>query len=146
MIRTQQESINTLKQMLSQLLKDKKKPKGKTPSKKSKGKQKEGESSSSANTESEKHSNSELPKSSSEKEDNSENGSSHFKRMIKLEQNLEALTNRDGLQDVRIVQPYPAEWDTVPYPPKFKTPTLHSFNGKGHRTNTYTTSNPKMKM
>jgi len=37
MIRAQQESINTHKQTLSQLLKDKKKPKAKTPSKKSKG-------------------------------------------------------------------------------------------------------------
>ena len=88
MIRALQESINTLKQMLSQLLKEKKKPKGKTPFKKSKGKQKEGESSSSAKTENEEHSSSELPKSSSEEEDNSENGSSHSKRMSKLEQPL----------------------------------------------------------
>jgi len=49
-IRAQQESIDTLKQILSQLLKDKKKQKAKTPSKKSKGKRKKGESSSSANT------------------------------------------------------------------------------------------------
>ena len=47
MIRTQQESIDTLKKMLSQLLKGRRKPKPKTPSKKSKGKRKEGESSSS---------------------------------------------------------------------------------------------------
>ena len=26
---------------------------------------------------------------------------------------------------------YPAEWDTTPYPPKFKAPTLHNFDGKG---------------
>jgi len=67
MIQTQQESIDTLKQMLSRLLKDKKKPKGKTPSKNSKGKVKEGESSS-ANTESKEYSNSEPPKSSSEED------------------------------------------------------------------------------
>ena len=36
MIRAQKESIDTLKQMLSQLLKEKKKPTGKTPSNKSK--------------------------------------------------------------------------------------------------------------
>jgi len=60
-IRTHQESIDTFKQMLSQLLKDKKKLKGKTPFKKSKGKWKEEESSSSANTESEEHSNSKPP-------------------------------------------------------------------------------------
>jgi len=60
MIRAQQESIDSLKQMLSQLLVDKKKkPKAKTPSKKSKGKGKEGESSSSTYIEEEGHSNSE---------------------------------------------------------------------------------------
>ena len=37
-IRAQQESIDTLKQMLSQLLEGGRKPKPKTPSKKSKGK------------------------------------------------------------------------------------------------------------
>ena len=42
MIRAKQEYIGTLKKMLSQLLKDKKKSKAKTPSKKSKGKLKEG--------------------------------------------------------------------------------------------------------
>ena len=43
MIRAQEESIDTLKQMLAQLLEDKKKSKTKTSSKKSKGKRKEGE-------------------------------------------------------------------------------------------------------
>jgi len=65
MIRTQQESIDTLKQMLSQLLKEKKKPKGRPTSKKSKGKRKEGERSSFTNTENEEHSNFEPLKSSS---------------------------------------------------------------------------------
>ena len=51
--------------------------------------------------------------------------------MRKLEQLLEALANRDGLQDMEIVQPYPAEWDAAPYPPKFKAPTLHTFDSKG---------------
>jgi len=47
MIRAQQESIDTLKQMLAQLLKDKKKSDDKASSKKSKDKRKEGKSSSS---------------------------------------------------------------------------------------------------
>jgi len=42
MIRAQQESIDALKQMLAQLLEDKRKSTGKTSSKKSKGKWKEG--------------------------------------------------------------------------------------------------------
>ena len=130
MIRTQQESIDTLKQMLSQLLKDKKKPKVKTPSKKSKGKRKEGESSSSTYTKNKKHFNSESPKSSSKKKDNSENESSYSQRMNKLEQHLEALANWDGLQGIMIVWSSPTEWDMAPYPPKFKASTLHTFDGK----------------
>ena len=51
--------------------------------------------------------------------------------MSKLEECLEALANRDGLQDVGIVRTYLAEWDLAPYPPKFKAPTFHTFNGKG---------------
>ena len=51
MIRDQQESIDSLKQMLAQLLEDKRKSTNKTSSKKSKGKQKEGESSSSVHIE-----------------------------------------------------------------------------------------------
>ena len=51
--------------------------------------------------------------------------------MNKLEQHLEALTNRKGLQEAGVVRPYPAEWDLVPYPPKFKAPTLQAFDGKG---------------
>jgi len=51
--------------------------------------------------------------------------------MSKLEQRLKALPNWDGLQDVGIVRLYPTEWDTTPYPPKFKAPTLHTLDGKG---------------
>jgi len=29
-----------------------------------------------------------------------------------------------------MVCPYPLEWDSVPYPPKFKPPTLHTYDGK----------------
>ena len=30
-----------------------------------------------------------------------------------------------------IIWPCIVEWDTTPYPPKFKAPTFHTFNGKG---------------
>jgi len=79
--------------MLSQLVEGRKKPKAKTP-KKSKGKRKEEESSSSTNTEEEEQSNSESSKPPSKEGGNSENGSTHSKRMNKLEQRLKALTNR----------------------------------------------------
>jgi len=116
--------------MLSQLLKDKKKLKVKTLPRSQRAKGRRG-SSSSVNTESENHSNSKPPKSSSEEGDNSESRSSHSKKMSKLEQCLEALANWDGLQDVGIVRPYLAEWDTTPYPPKFKALTLHTFDDIG---------------
>jgi len=51
--------------------------------------------------------------------------------MSKLEQRLEALANPNGLQEVGIVRPYVTEWDTSPYPPKFKAPSFLTFNGKG---------------
>ena len=48
-----------------------------------------------------------------------------------MEQRLETLTNQKGLQEAGVVRPYPAEWDLVPYPPKFKALTLQAFDGKG---------------
>jgi len=30
-----------------------------------------------------------------------------------------------------VVRPHPTEWDLVPYPPKFKAPTLQAFDSKG---------------
>ena len=92
MIRAQQESIDTLKQMLAQLLEDKKKLKAKASSKRSKGKRKEGESSSSVHIQEEEPSNSKSFRSSSEEGGNPENGGTHSTRMNKLEQCLEALT------------------------------------------------------
>ena len=65
MIRAQQEFIDTLKQIVAQLLEDKKMSTDKASSKKSKGKRKEGESSSSVHIEEKGHSNSESSKSSS---------------------------------------------------------------------------------
>jgi len=50
--------------------------------------------------------------------------------MNKLEQRLKALANWKGLQEAGVIRPYPAEWDLVPYPPKFKALTLQAFNGK----------------
>jgi len=51
--------------------------------------------------------------------------------MSNLEKHLEALAHRDNLQDVGGDWPYPVEWDTAPYLPRFKAPTLHTFNGIG---------------
>ena len=91
MIRAQQESIDTFKQMLAQLLKKKtKKPKAKGSS--SKGKEKVGENFTSERIKSENNYNFEPSKSSSEKEKNSEMDN-HSKRMNELEKYLEAIAN-----------------------------------------------------
>jgi len=73
-------------------------------------------------------------KSSSKEEGNPDHGNIHSKRMSQLKHRLEALTNWKGLQEVGVIRPYPAEWDLVPHPPKFKAPTLQDFDGKGRRT------------
>ena len=85
MIHAQQESIDTLKQMLAQLLEDKKKSNAKTSSKKSKCKQKEGKSSSSMHIREEKQSNSESSKFSSKEGGDPADGGIDSKRMNKLE-------------------------------------------------------------
>ena len=41
-----------------------------------------------------------------------------------------SLVQRDELKKVGAVRPYPLGWDSVPYPPKFKPPTLHTYDGK----------------
>ena len=102
--------------MLSQLLEDKRKSTDKTSSKKSKGKRKERESSSSVHIEEKEQSTSESSKSLSKGEGNPDHRRIHYKRMSQLEQRLEALTNRKGLQEAGVVRPYPAEWDLVLYP------------------------------
>jgi len=113
------------------MLEDKRKSTNKAFSKKSKGKRKEGESSSFVHIEEKEQPTSGSSKSSSQGKDDRDQGRVHSTRMNQLEQRLEALTNRKGLQEAGVVRPYPAEWDLVPYPSKFKAPTLQAFDGKG---------------
>ena len=106
MLRVQQDSIDDIKAMITQLLTNQKKSlKGSRPntsSSNNKGKQKQRESSS-EKAESENNSNSEPPKSSSEKEDSSNNEGSHSKRMNELEKCLEAIVKQSYLEEVGIV-------------------------------------------
>ena len=113
--------------MLEQLLEEREK----SPPRKSKGRRREGESSSSEPSEEARQSAADSPKSTSQVKGDQDQGKAHAKRMSQLERRLEALTNRKDLQEVGVVRPYPAEWDLVPYPPKFKAPTLQAFDGKG---------------
>jgi len=82
--------------------------------------------------------------SSSEKSENSEDN--HAKKMNKLEKRLEAISNRSNLQEVGVVRPYPIEWDSASYSPRFKAPNCTPSMAKVHRTNIYTTSNLKQEM
>ena len=54
----------------------------------------------------------------------------HSKKDEQNGERFEALANRKGLQEEGVVWLYPAEWDLVPYPPKFKALTLQVFDGK----------------
>ena len=126
--------------MLAQLLENKKKSKVKTSSKKSKGKRKEGESSSSVHIEKEEHSNSESSKPSSEEGGNPENRGTHSKRMNKLEQRLEALTNRKGLKKQEWFGHTRQNGILSHILPNSKLRSYRSLTVKGHRTNISTTS------
>ena len=52
-------------------------------------------------------------------------------KVDELEARLNAMANRSELREEGVIRPYPAEWDTAPYPPKFKAPTLQPFDGTG---------------
>ena len=47
-----------------------------------------------------------------------------------LQAQIASLAQRDELKKVGTVRPYPLEWDSVPYAPKFKSPTLHTYDRK----------------
>jgi len=47
-----------------------------------------------------------------------------------IQTQIASLAQRDELKKVGVVRSYPLEWDSVPYPPKFKPPSLHTYDGK----------------
>jgi len=47
-----------------------------------------------------------------------------------IQAQLTSLAQWDELKKVGTVRSYPLEWDFIPYPPKFKSATLHSYDGK----------------
>lgn len=52
-------------------------------------------------------------------------------RKSQLERSLEEISTRNSPREVSVMQPYPTEWDSIPYPSKFKFPILQTFNGNG---------------
>ena len=47
-----------------------------------------------------------------------------------IQAQMASLSQQDELKKVGMTSPYPLEWDSVPYPPKFKQLTLHTYDGK----------------
>lgn len=48
-----------------------------------------------------------------------------------MKSQLQALLYRKEFHEVRIVRPYPIEWETSPYPSNYKPLNIPSFDGKG---------------
>ena len=66
------------------------------------------------------------------KTDKSKESSSIDTEVIKgIQAQTVSLIKRDELKKVGMTHPYPLEWDSFPYPPKFKPPILHTYDGKG---------------
>ena len=58
------------------------------------------------------------------KTEKSKEGSSLDVDVLKrIQAQIASLTQRDELKKVGMTHPYPLEWDSVSYPPKFKPPT-----------------------
>jgi len=47
-----------------------------------------------------------------------------------IQAQIASLDQRDELKKVDMTRPYPLEWNSVPYPLKFKPLTLHKYDGK----------------
>ena len=125
--------------MLAQLLEDKRKSTDKASSKKSKGKRKEEESSSSVHIEEKEQPTSGSSKSSSQGKDDRDQEKVHSRRMNQLEQRLEALTNRKGLQEAGWsdhIRPSGTLFHTLP---SSRLRPSKLLMGMVHRTNTSTT-------
>jgi len=74
----------------------------------------------------EEHNDDEQPKT-----DKSKESSSIDAEVLKVIQvQITSLAQRDELKKAGMARPYPLEWDSVPYLPKFKPPTLHTYDGK----------------
>jgi len=78
------------------------------------------------NNHNEEHNDDEQPKTEKSKE----NSSIDAEVLKGIQAQIASLAQRDELKKVGTTRPYPLEWDSVPYSPKFKPPTLHTYDGK----------------
>lgn len=129
----QQETINTMKSMLDQVLRKKKKTEGSGHKPRSRKKKEMKPTPETSEAEREAHISSEAsPESSGET--SFSDSHPHRKRFDDFQNQLDALKVQKDLAEQGVVRPYPIEWDSVPYPPKFKLTSLTSFDGKGSPT------------
>ena len=105
--KTQQEALDNIQQMLAQLFSNR------------------NNNDAGSNHDEEEHLSNDQPKTEKSKE-----GSLDAEVLKGLQAQIASLAQRDELKKVGTVRPYPLEWDSVPYPPKFKPPTLHTYDGK----------------
>ena len=104
-----QEALDNIQHMLTQLLTNQ-----------------NNDSTTDNNHDEEENNNNEPPKTEHSKE-----GSSIDVEVIKgIQAQIASLTQRDELKKVGVTRLYPLEWESVPYPPKFKPLTLHTYDGK----------------
>nr|ABD63158.1 hypothetical protein 20.t00010 [Asparagus officinalis] len=123
MLQAQQETLLQLKDMLAQLLAEKGQKPESSRRTTSKGKQKATE-----HSDRETH---HLGSSSEGEREMEKELHPQSTKVDELKARLNAIANRSELREEGVVRPYPAEWDTAPYPPKFKAPTLQPFDGTG---------------
>ena len=101
--KAQQEALENIQQMLTQFLTNR------------------NNNDTGSNHDEEEHHSDEQPKT----EKSNESSSMDAEVLKGIQTQIASLTQRDKLKKVGIVRPYPLEWDSVSYPPKFKPPTLH---------------------
>jgi len=106
--KAQQEALDNIQQMLAQLLTNR------------------NNNDAGSNHNEEEHNDDEQPKTEKSKE-----SSSIDAEVLKgIQAQIASLTQRNELKKASMTRPYLLEWDSVPYPPKFKPPTLHAYDGK----------------
>ena len=121
---TQQEALDNIQQMLAQLLTN------------------WNNNDTEGNHNGEEHNDDEWPKTEKTKE-----SSSIDAEVIKgIQAQIASVAQRDELKKAGMIHPYPLEWDLVAYSPKFKPPTLHTYDGKSSPINIFITSSPRLVM
>jgi len=74
----------------------------------------------------EEHNDDEQPKTEKSKE----NSSIDAEVLKRIQAQIVSLAQMDKLKKPGMTRPYLLEWDSMPYSPKFKPPTLHMYDSK----------------